>query len=254
MGIKGKRKQQRRQQQQQLLELQQQQTAELDLTASAESSSSTSTSIPPSLSTSSSSSTSPEPEMATIRSLLLCAIGNPGPLLTTRHSAAHILLPHLTTTTSLTPSRPHGGPTAPGPSGTTYTTLLFQSPSYMNLSGPTISKAWKLFKSSPSNPNPTLIILHDELEKPIGKVKYKKDGSPGGHNGLSSIRDSLAGGAKTTIHKIGLGIGRPESREKNVVADYVLQRMPGRDKDVMIEEALPVVLQIIEDIGTGKLK
>lgn len=123
----------------------------------------------------------------------------------------------------------------------------------MNVSGAAVSKAWKIFKSSPSNPNPTLIILHDELEKPVGKVKYKKDGSAGGHNGLSSIRDSLAG-QKTTTHKIGLGIGRPESRDKNAVADYVLGRMPSRDKDLMIEEALPVVLQIIEDIGTGKLK
>ncbi|RVD81863.1 uncharacterized protein DFL_009710 [Arthrobotrys flagrans] len=242
MGIKGKRKQQRRQQQQQM---QLQETADLDL-SSAESSTSTSSS-----STSVSTPTS-DPEMSTIRSLLLCSIGNPGTLLTTRHSAAHILLPHLTTT-PLSQSRPHGGPTASGPSGSTYTTQIFQSTSYMNVSGAAVSKAWKIFKSSPSNPNPTLIILHDELEKPVGKVKYKKDGSAGGHNGLSSIRDSLAG-QKTTTHKIGLGIGRPESRDKNAVADYVLGRMPSRDKDLMIEEALPVVLQIIEDIGTGKLK
>ncbi|KAF3178416.1 hypothetical protein TWF225_010164 [Orbilia oligospora] len=248
MGIKGKRKQQRRQQQNQQIQLQET-TADLEI-SSAESS--TSASIPSSSSSTSTSTSTPEPEMSTIRSLLLCSIGNPGSLLTTRHSAAHILLPHLTTT-PLSLSRPHGGPTASGPSGSTYTTQIFQSTSYMNVSGPAVSKAWKLFKSSPSNPNPTLIILHDELEKPVGKVKYKKDGSAGGHNGLSSIRDSLAG-QKTTIHKIGLGIGRPESRDKNVVAEYVLGRMSSREKDLMIEEALPVVLQMIEDIGTGKLK
>ncbi|KAK6506818.1 hypothetical protein TWF481_005278 [Arthrobotrys musiformis] len=250
MGIKGKRKQQRRQQQlQQQIATEETQTEDSNLipaSSTAESSPSTSpststSSIPPPFIT-------PPFEMAAsqARSLLICAIGNPGKLLTTRHSAAHLLLPHLTSS-QLSPSRSYGGPISDGPSGANYTTKFFQSQVFMNVSGPAVLKAWKQF--SPANPNPTLVILHDELEKPVGKVKYKKDGSAGGHNGLSSIKASLGNG-KIPIHKIGIGIGRPESRDKNVVADYVLQKVPGRDKDILIRDAVPAILEIIDDIGS----
>ncbi|EPS39033.1 hypothetical protein H072_7193 [Dactylellina haptotyla CBS 200.50] len=260
MGIKGKKARQQRRQQQQL---QQQHLAETEMGAAEESSSldlvfessspspSTSTTTSPSSSSTSLSEIELEPEMAIpkIRNILLCSIGNPGALLTTRHSAGHILLSHLSTTGTLSNSRAYGGPVGPGPSGDKYTTTLFQSTSYMNVSGPAVSKAWKSFKSS--NSNPVLVILHDELEKPVGKVKYKKDGSAGGHNGLSSIRSSLPG---ETLHKIGLGIGRPESREKNAVAEYVLKRMGNGDTERMLDEGLPLVMRMLEDIGSGKLK
>ncbi|KAK6541491.1 hypothetical protein TWF694_007300 [Orbilia ellipsospora] len=257
MGIKGKKRQlQRRQQLQQ--EQQQQHLGEESSTSSEPSLESVSTTSP-SLSTTTSPSSSPhslaqveeQPDMSLpkIRSILLCSIGNPGAYLSTRHSAGHILLPHLSTTGPLSNFRPYGGPTGPGPSGDTYTTTLFQSTVYMNVSGPAVSKAWKSFKTS--NPNPILVILHDELEKPVGKVKYKKDGSAGGHNGLSSIKASLPG---ETLHKIGLGVGRPESRDKNVVGDYVLKKMTRGDQERMVEEGLPIVMQMLEDIGMGKLK
>ncbi|KAF3925809.1 hypothetical protein ABW20_dc0102287 [Dactylellina cionopaga] len=249
MGIKGKKRQQQRRQQLQQLnadELPNAESAHISPDFPSASSSSSSSQSP---SSSTTSIASEEMSLPVVRNILLCAIGNPGSLLTTRHSAAHILLPHLSTTGALSTSRTHGGPSGPGPSGDTYTTTLFQSTSFMNVSGPAVSKAWKAHKSS--NSNPVLVILHDELEKAVGKVKYKKDGSAGGHNGLTSIKSSVQ---NETVHKIGLGIGRPESRDKNVVADYVLQRMPSREKDLMVEEALPLVLRMLEDIGSGKLK
>ncbi|KAF3913737.1 hypothetical protein AA313_de0206671 [Arthrobotrys entomopaga] len=258
MGIKGKKRQlphrqqqQQQQQQQQLGEESSTSSLELSLESASSTTQSLSTTISPSSFSSSLSQVEERPEMSLpkIRSILLCSIGNPGAYLSTRHSAGHILLPHLSTTGPLSNFRPFGGPTGPGPSGETYTTTLFQSTVYMNVSGPAVSKAWKSFKTS--NPNPILVILHDELEKPVGKVKYKKDGSAGGHNGLSSIKASLPG---ETLHKIGLGIGRPESRDKNVVADYVLKKMARGDQERMVEEGLSVVMQMLEDIGMGKLK
>ncbi|KAK6349584.1 hypothetical protein TWF696_005869 [Orbilia brochopaga] len=279
MGIKGKRRQrQRREQAAQHIQHEQHADSSESPEELSPSSSSATLSIPTTASPE-------EPEMLD-RHILLCAIGNPGKLLATRHSAAHILLPHLATS-PLRTSRPHGGPTADGPSFTaeppspppsplpaalittlfpskpaaakqkqksavedSYTTTLFQSTAFMNASGPAVSKAWRTFTNSlpgPARSRALLVILHDELERPVGTIKYKKDGSAGGHNGLSSIASSLPG---QTVHKIGLGINRPQSREPDVVADYVLSTMPRGDVDRMIEDALPAVKEVLHKLGT----
>ena len=67
-----------------------------------------------------------------------------------------------------------------------------------------------------------LVVVHDELESPLGKIKVKIGGSAKGHNGLKSCVSSLGGMAFT---RIGVGIGRPESRESRDVANYVLRKM-----------------------------
>ena len=57
---------------------------------------------------------------------------------------------------------------------------------------------------------------------PFGKIKVKVGGSARGHNGLKSCVGSLGGMAFT---RVGVGIGRPESRESRDVANYVLRKM-----------------------------
>jgi len=89
--------------------------------------------------------------------------------------------------------------------------------------------------SSTSYPT-TLIILHDELESPLGKLRVKRGGpesaSLRGHRGLISICETLRGKGlyprkqgslgDFSILRVGVGIGRPASREKGAVAEYVL--------------------------------
>jgi len=102
---------------------------------------------------------------------------------------------------------------------------LWQSPTLMNVSGPAVAAAWKTFlKDLPSEDrtNAKLVIVHDELESPLGRIKVKHGGSAKGHNGLKSVTNSL-GGMKYA--RIGVGIGRPESRESRDVASYVLRKM-----------------------------
>lgn len=71
------------------------------------------------------------------------------------------------------------------------------------------------------------MVLHDELEIPLGSYKIRKDTvgtSARGHNGLRSVL-SQPGMVKERITRVGVGIGRPVSREPEVVAEYVLRRM-----------------------------
>lgn len=122
----------------------------------------------------------------------------------------------------------------------------------MNISGPAVAGAWKTFLSSTSSSSsagrangqlagePRLVVLHDELEAPLGAVRVRPgDVSPKGHNGLKSIRDAMPGARYT---RIGIGIGRPESRSADVVAGYVLRKM-SREERGRIEAAVGGVVE-----------
>lgn len=95
----------------------------------------------------------------------------------------------------------------------------------MNVSGPAVTAAWKTFlKELPTEDRASakLVVVHDELESPLGRIKVKQGGSARGHNGLKSVTSSLGSMAYT---RVGVGIGRPESRDSRDVAMYVLRKM-----------------------------
>lgn len=88
-----------------------------------------------------------------------------------------------------------------------------------------MSVAWKTFLKEldvEGKARARLVIVHDELEVPLGKIKVTKGGSAKGHNGLKSCITSFGG---KEFWKVGVGIGRPSSRESKAVADYVLKKM-----------------------------
>lgn len=92
----------------------------------------------------------------------------------------------------------------------------------MNESGKGVSSAYRTWIRE--NPQGRLVVVHDELEKPLGSVTVRdKEGlSARGHNGLKSCLASL-GGVKFV--RVGVGIGRPVSRAPDDVARYVLKKM-----------------------------
>lgn len=176
--------------------------------------------------------------------LLVASLGNPPPYHSTRHSAGHILLRSLASSLSfpaLTKSRDYaGGLVAVDYERPEFT--LWQSPSLMNISGASLLKAWKQFDALYSNGSQEtttgLVILHDELESASGQLKLKKgDGSAKGHNGIKSVQQSLQSSgilAKLAqggrFIKIGVGIGRPSSREKDDVSEFVLGQLSTLEK------------------------
>ncbi|KAJ5584048.1 uncharacterized protein N7459_003848 [Penicillium hispanicum] len=224
------------------------------------------------------------------RLLFIASIGNQAPYRRTRHSAGHLLLdvvgPLLRTRVS--------GAAAPY-----YTT--WYSPSFMNESGPKLVRQMQKWfakqdeagtgmgagptagaRTGRTSGYPaTLVILHDELEAPLGKIRVKRGGpeqaSLRGHRGLISVLESLRGrglypprqpqsqvqnqnarrgtaGKDTalprelSILRIGIGIGRPPSREKNAVADYVLSEMDADELGAVQRAAEPVVGVLAEEL------
>lgn len=108
---------------------------------------------------------------------------------------------------------------------------LLKPMTYMNLSGKSVQAAMTFYKIPPAH----LIVLHDELDLPLGKIRIKKGGGANGHNGLKDI-DRLIG---PDYWRIRLGIGHPG--DKNRVHDYVLGRFT-QDEQPLLEKTLTAVI------------
>jgi len=117
--------------------------------------------------------------------------------------------------------------------------VLFLKPhTFMNLSGESVLGACSFYKLTPKD----VIVFHDDIDLAVGKVRVKRGGSPGGHNGLKSI-DSHIG---PDYLRVRIGIGRPMGQVD--VVNWVLGTLGPDDsavlKDVLgkIAEYLPLLL------------
>jgi PTH1 family peptidyl-tRNA hydrolase len=102
--------------------------------------------------------------------------------------------------------------------------LLLKPQTFMNHSGRSVQAAMAFYKISPAH----LIVLHDELDLPLGKIRIKKAGGANGHNGLRDI-DACLG---PDYWRIRLGIGHPGVKEQ--VHGHVLSRFTA-DERAMVD-------------------
>ncbi len=94
--------------------------------------------------------------------------------------------------------------------------FLVQKPAtFMNLSGEAVAPVCAFYKLDPKN----IVVLHDELDLPLGRIKIKRGGGDAGHRGLASIGACLG---TRDYCRIRLGIGRPAPERD--VKNYVLER------------------------------
>ena len=89
---------------------------------------------------------------------------------------------------------------------------LLKPHTYMNLSGMSVGELMHFYKIEPEQ----TLIVHDELELPLGTVSLKWSGGLGGHNGLRSMESALG---TRDFWRLRFGIGRPEHPD---IAGYVL--------------------------------
>jgi PTH1 family peptidyl-tRNA hydrolase len=109
--------------------------------------------------------------------------------------------------------------------------LLVKPLTYMNLSGEALSPIMNFYQI----PIEDILVVYDDLDLPIGKIRLREKGSAGGHNGMKSIIQHLG---SQEFKRIRVGIGRPIGREK--VIDYVLKRFNKEDQptvDAAIDHA-----------------
>lgn len=89
---------------------------------------------------------------------------------------------------------------------------IMKPQTFMNLSGESVGEACRFYKIEPGQ----VIVLHDEIDLELGRLRVKKGGGHGGHNGLKSI-DSHIG---KDYWRIRIGVGRPQGQSE--VTNHVL--------------------------------
>ncbi len=87
-----------------------------------------------------------------------------------------------------------------------------------------------------------LVVVHDELDLPPGRIKLKAGGGLAGNNGLRSIRDHLH---STDFARVRIGVGKPPSKERG--ADHVLSR-PSKQERIELEIAVVDAADAVEAI------
>ena len=173
---------------------------------------------------------------------LVAGLGNPGTeYACTRHNIGFMATDELARRYSFTPFK--NKMKAQVATGTIdgEKVILLKPETYMNLSGEAIQAACAFYRTGPDH----LIVIHDDMDLPVGKIKVKRGGSAGGHNGLKSI-DSKIG---PDYLRVRIGIGRPENKDQ--IVNWVLTPFDKADKTT-IDETIARVVEHIPLLLAGK--
>lgn len=107
--------------------------------------------------------------------------------------------------------------------------LLMKPQTFMNNSGEAIGEAAKFYKIPPQN----IIVLSDDISLDVGKIRIRRKGSAGGHNGLKSITAHLG---SEDFPRVKIGVGKKPNAYMDL-ADWVLGRFP-KELEPQLKEAL----------------
>ena len=124
--------------------------------------------------------------------------------------------------------------------------LLVQPQTYMNASGAAVSALASYYKVKPER----ILVIFDDISLPVGRIRVRKDGSAGGHNGIKSIIQSLGTDQFPRV-KVGVGAKPPPDYD---LADWVLSKFSAQEeKDLApaLDHAAQAALMVL-DQGTEK--
>ncbi len=106
--------------------------------------------------------------------------------------------------------------------------ILFLKPqTFMNCSGEAVGEAARFYSVPPEN----VIVIFDDISLEAGKIRLRRKGSSGGHNGIKSIAEHLS---SQNFPRIKIGVGSMPNPEYDM-KDWVLGRFPKSDEKIMFE-------------------
>lgn len=121
--------------------------------------------------------------------------------------------------------------------------VLARPQTYMNRSGESVCRLVRKFHVKRAD----LLVIHDDLDLPLGKIRIRKDGGSGGHQGIISITSCLE---SPDFLRLRVGIGRPAAGDETVITSYVLSDFTPREEKVMagvIPKVSEAILCLLSD-------
>ncbi len=102
--------------------------------------------------------------------------------------------------------------------------ILIKPQTFMNLSGNAVASLAKYYKVSAEN----ILVIHDDIDLPLGTIRIRKDGGSAGQKGVASIIERLG---TESFPRMRLGVGRPAGKKQ--AATYVLEKFLPQEKDIL---------------------
>ncbi|MFK5891673.1 MAG: aminoacyl-tRNA hydrolase [Pseudomonadota bacterium] len=174
---------------------------------------------------------------------MIVGLGNPGDdYIATRHNVGFWLVDQLIKPATFTYDKKFSGESAR--ITLNYNPVWLLKPqTFMNRSGLAVKQLASFYKIFPEN----ILLIHDDLDLPVGTAKIKKGGGHGGHNGL---RDTINQLQSKDFYRLRIGIGHPGN--KHQVSNYVLGRPSTTDR-VLIKQAIDNSIDIMDLLIDGKI-
>ncbi|CAN5149622.1 aminoacyl-tRNA hydrolase [soil metagenome] len=167
---------------------------------------------------------------------VLVGLGNPGnKYASTRHNVGFAVVDYLAAAPGVTPFKPLFHSLVAEATDGSEKVLLVKPDTFMNLSGRAVRAIIDFYKLPPEH----VLVMCDDFNLPLGKLRLRDSGSHGGQNGLRNIQEHLG---TPDYSRLRLGVGAPDPGE---AIDFVLSRFkPGEKSEVeaMIAKAAEAAL------------
>ncbi|MDD6415615.1 MAG: aminoacyl-tRNA hydrolase [Lactobacillus porci] len=173
---------------------------------------------------------------------LIAGLGNPGAKYDrTKHNTGFMALDHYLKENGLTLDRDKFDGLYSKQKINGEDVILLEPQTYMNESGRSVAQIAKFFKIAPED----ILIIHDDMDMPIAKIRIRAGGKSGGHNGIKSIIADLG---TEKFNRLKIGIRHPQ---KQSVVSWVLTPFDA-DQQKAMDQAFATSAKIIDDFIAGK--
>lgn len=173
---------------------------------------------------------------------LVIGLGNPGKKYErTRHNVGFLVVDHISSENEVKVRNKRCNALVGEWSSRGEKVVLAKPQLYMNRSGESVKALLREFNAGPED----IVLVYDDLDLPFGRIRIRSKGSAGGHRGVASVIDSLAG---AQFDRVRVGIGRPPEGMDPV--DYVLEPFLAQEVaalDDVISRAAQAVTCLLHD-------
>jgi peptidyl-tRNA hydrolase, PTH1 family len=183
---------------------------------------------------------------------LIVGLGNPGFLyIRNRHNVGFMCIGQVARSNKIALDRKQGQARTGLGVIAGHKVVLARPQTYMNASGESVGALMRKLNIAPED----LIVIQDDMDLPVGKIRLRLGGSSGGHKGIESI---IARTGSRDFYRVRVGIGRPDMAEvppterEEAIIGYVLSDFSAEEKKI-IDETLIKVSQAVTSLLTEGL-